>query len=93
MFYFENWAQCREWLKGIVDIGLCTEEEITEFIAANKPKQYPCIAYFDVKEMLSNDDGIVYIYKDQIHEWSMLMDEPEGKKNECLYVSLDPKSR
>lgn len=92
MFFFENWSQCRAWLRGIVDIGLCTEEEIIEFIASNKPKHYPCIAYFDVKEMLSNDEGIVYIYKDQIQEWSKVMAEPEGKTHECLDVSLNPKS-
>lgn len=91
--FFENWYQSKAWLRSIIDNGLCTEEEIVEFIASHEPVQYPCIAYFDVKEISSNDEGIVYIYKTQIVEWSKLMTEPEGRAPKCFHVYLNTPKR
>ncbi|MGB7801784.1 hypothetical protein [Buttiauxella sp.] len=77
MKYFDEWPQCKAWLTNILNnSGLCTEEEISDYVNKNKPLQFPCIAYVDANETFQFDDHIVYIYKDQIDEWSALMTAP-----------------
>lgn len=76
MKYFDEWPQCKSWLVSIMDnCGLCTDEEIDDYVNKNQPLHYPCLAYFDATESFQYDERIVYLYKDQIDEWSALMSD------------------